>query len=55
MKLDIESVKKFKEYRGRGLSYREIEKLMGKELKTLTRYNQYIKLGYLRRQKLSTG
>lgn len=51
---DIEGAKKFKEYRDKGLTYRDIQKLMGKSLKTLSRWNTYLHDGLLV-GKLSTG
>jgi len=39
---DIKGIKKFRQYRKKGLTYREIEKLMGKKCRTLTRWNKYI-------------
>jgi len=40
---DYKGMSKFKDYRKKGLSYRDIEKLMGKSLKTLARWNKYLK------------
>ena len=54
-KPDIQGIKKFKEYRNKGLTYREIIAIMGKGKKTLMRWNNYIKQGVLDGDKLSTG
>jgi DNA-directed RNA polymerase specialized sigma24 family protein len=48
---DIKGIKKFLEYRSKGLTYRDIQKIMGKDLKTLHRWNKY-PVGKI--QKLST-
>lgn len=48
---DVDGVEKFISYRRRGLSYREIQKIMGKDLKTLYRWDQFVKTGKV---KLST-
>ena len=42
-KPDINGIKKFVKYRSIGLSFREIQKLMGKDVKTLGRWDKYIK------------
>lgn len=38
---DIQGIKKFLELKSKGLSYRQIGKLMDKDPKTLTRWNNY--------------
>ncbi len=49
-KPNYEGIKKFQEYRKKKLSYREISKIMGKDLKTLSRWNKYV-VGELSTQK----
>jgi hypothetical protein len=46
-KPDMEGLRKFKEYRDKGISYRDIEKIMKKPLVTLWRWEKYIKAGIL--------
>lgn len=53
-KPDIEGIKKFKHYREKGLTYKEIETLMKKQVRTLSRWNTYINGGILEEDKLST-
>lgn len=49
---DVKGIQKFMEYRNKGLTYRDIQKLMGKDLRTLNRWSKYT-VGKL--QKLSTS
>lgn len=44
---NIELIRKYKEYREKGLTYSEITTLMGKQKRQFVRWNDYIKRGVL--------
>jgi|GEM_PF-5948289 len=53
-KPDLQGIKKFKQYKDKGLSYNDISKLLGKEVRTLTRWNKYLKTRKITMDNLST-